>query len=100
MNKLCLHTLDEAQAVEILAVRAEENRRALTTGVEPSPRLALPGYDEAADMLAEEEPLTPCGGEIEDDDVALPSYGKATEQVFTSTEAERCKQRENRRNGS
>ena len=96
-----IHTLDEAQAVEMLALRAEENRRALTTGIEPSPRLALPGYDEAADMLAEEEPRTPCGGEIEDDDVALPSYGEATEQVFTSrTEAERCKQRENRRNGS
>ena len=96
-----IDTLDEAQAVEILAARAAENRRALTTGIEPSPRLALPGYDEAAGLLAEEEPLNPTAGEIQDDDVALPTYGKGADQVFTSrTEAERWKQRENRKNGS
>ncbi len=95
-----IDTLDEAQAVEILAARAAEKRRALTAGLEPSPRLALPGYDQAAEMLAEEEPPNAISEKIEDADIALPSYDKATEHVFTSrTEAERCKQREKRKNG-
>ena len=96
-----IDTLDESQAVEILAARAAEKRRALTAGLEPSPRLALPGYDEAAALLAEEEPLNPIGAKIEDPDVALPSYGETAQKVFTShTEAKRCKQREKRRNGA
>jgi len=96
-----IDTLDEAGAVEILAARAAEKRRALTAGLEPSPRLALPGYDEAADMLAEEEPPNPISEKIEDSDVALPSYGETAQKVFTShTEAERCKPREKRRNGA
>ena len=93
-----IDTLDEAGAVEILAARAEENRRALTDGIEPSPRLALPGYDEAVGMLAEEETNEAPKANAKDAGISLPEYGTGLDEVFTSrTEAEKCQRRNSTR---
>lgn len=91
-------TLDEAGAVEILAAHAEENHRALTTGLEPSPRLALPGYDEAAGLLAEEEADQATKANAEEAEIRLPDYDTGLKEVFTSrTEAEKCQRRNSTR---